>query len=134
MVEQDKDMGRNREHNTNKRACLDCREVVGDGRNRGRTTAEAFLAPRRRSRGVDDVDDGGKVRWRLIRDIEEVVDVGVLLAALAAAGLDGEHAGNEHMLLHSLREGGRQGRCPWVAAEMGKKGGSGNPRDAARAL
>ena len=119
---------------TNTRACLDCREVVGDGRNRLCSSAEAFLAPRRTSRGVDDVDDGGKVRWRLIRDIEEVVDVGVLLAALAAAGLDGEHAGDEHMLLRSLGEGGRQGRCPWVAVEMEKKGGSGNPRDAMRAL
>ena len=38
---------------TNTQACLDCREVVGDVRNRGRSSAEAFMAPRRRSRGVE---------------------------------------------------------------------------------
>ena len=48
------------------------------------------------------MDDIGKARWRPIRDIEVVVDVGVLLVALAATGLDGEHAGDEHMLLRSL--------------------------------
>lgn len=33
-IEQEEGMGRNRVLTTNTRACLDCREVVGDGRNR----------------------------------------------------------------------------------------------------
>ena len=72
------------------------------------------------------MDDGGKARWRPIREVEEVVDVGVLLAALAAAGLDGEHAGDEHMLLRSLgsltrKEEGRGDALGW-RWRWGKRG------------
>ena len=85
----------------------------------------------------DDVADGVKARWCSIRDVEEVVDVGVLLAALAAAGLDGEHAGDEHMLLRSLgsltrKEEGRGDALGW--RRRWGRGGLGNPRDVMRAL
>ena len=48
------------------------------------------------------MDDDMKARWRLIRDVEEVVDVGVLLVTLAAAVLVRDHAGDGHMLVCSL--------------------------------
>ena len=78
----------------------------------------------------DDMADGVKARWCSIRDVEEVVDVGVLLAALAAAGLDGEQAGDEHMLLRSLesltrKEEGRGDALGW--RRRGGKRGTGKP-------
>ena len=78
------------------------------------------------------MDDGVKARWRLIRDVEEVVDVGVLRVNLAAAGLDEDHTGEEHVLVCSLglSRGRRRkaGEIPLGGGGNGEKGGRRNPR------